>query len=175
VGDVKRKHVRTGRPKIWLVRAAKTECMHGHAFTPENTIIVPLGRACRQCKRLKDQRKMKELKAANLSVADLSPRKLEHYAPVPEAGCWLWLGPRDAGGYGVIKKRGAKIGAAHRLFYQVHKGPIPDGLFVCHKCDTPLCVNPDHLFLGTHAENMADMVRKGRHRHGGSRRLDPPK
>ena len=78
----------------------------------------------------------------------------------PNTGCWLWDG-RDIKGYGAVSVAN-KSKLAHRVSYEYHKGPIPDGMFVLHKCDMPLCINPEHLFLGTHAENMADMKRKGR-------------
>lgn len=83
-----------------------------------------------------------------------------------ENGCWYWTGsikPRN--GYGHMRN-GRKDYNAHRLSYQIHKGSIPAGMEVMHTCDVPHCVNPDHLKLGTHAENMADCKAKGRHTHG---------
>jgi hypothetical protein len=81
--------------------------------------------------------------------------------PEPNTGCLLWLGKVGTDGYGLFKV-GGKRRAAHRVSYEIHKGPIPPGLWVLHRCDTPACVNPEHLFLGTHADNMRDMVAKGR-------------
>lgn len=76
-------------------------------------------------------------------------------------GCWLWTGYTSTFGYGMMRFMG-KSQNAHRLSWQVHRGPIPDGLSVLHKCDVPACVNPDHLFLGTQSDNMKDCASKGR-------------
>ena len=82
--------------------------------------------------------------------------------------CWLWTGSVVGIGYGYMGKgrRGDGFISAHRASWQYHHGEIPEGLQVLHKCDTPRCVNPDHLFLGTQADNIHDMVFKGRRRGG---------
>lgn len=77
--------------------------------------------------------------------------------PEPNTGCWLWGGNLHRQGYGRI------FGYyAHRLSYHIHNGEIPHGMHVLHRCDNPCCVNPDHLWLGTHADNMRDKFLKGR-------------
>ena len=77
------------------------------------------------------------------------------------ASCWLWTATTVTGGYGMFRYQDRNQ-LAHRIAYELTYGPIPDGLLVCHHCDTPACCRPDHLFLGTTRENAADMVRKGR-------------
>lgn len=79
-------------------------------------------------------------------------------------GCWGWIGGHDDKGYGSISRGSASEGRvkAHRLSWELHFGPIPDGLEVLHLCDNPECNNPDHLAIGTHRANMFDCGRKGR-------------
>jgi hypothetical protein len=94
----------------------------------------------------------------------------ESYQPVPECGCWLWDRATFGRGYGsffVTKTRPKPWNdKAHRASWIIHNGPIPEGMHVLHKCDVPSCVNPDHLFLGTNADNIADRLRKSRPKTG---------
>lgn len=77
------------------------------------------------------------------------------------SGCWHWIGSIDVNGYGRIGSNHKTI-KAHRLSYEVNIGKIPNGLLVCHRCDNPPCVNPNHLFLGTIKDNNDDKISKGR-------------
>lgn len=80
---------------------------------------------------------------------------------VADTGCWLWTGASN-GRYGLMMGAAGVCRTAHRVSYELHRGSIPSGLSVCHSCDVTLCVNPEHLFVGTHQENMQDCIDKGR-------------
>ena len=88
----------------------------------------------------------------------------EHYT-ADENGCWNWTLGKSKG-YGAINYMG-RVWLAHRVAYEMTKGRIPDGMSVCHSCDNPGCINPDHLFAGTHRDNMIDKETKGRANHVG--------
>lgn len=114
--------------------------------------------------------KVNELKLTEQEKNDLRNRFDDKCIPITETGCWIWTGhtgipPND---YGRIKVKG-KNRIASRIAYMIFKKEIPHGMSVCHLCDTPSCVNPDHLFLGTHADNMRDSVVKGRNPKAGSK------
>ena len=91
----------------------------------------------------------------------------QQYIPITECGCWVWLGRLNKeNGYGTIftdcRAASQSREYAHRYSWSVYRGEIPEGMHVLHTCDTPMCVNPDHLFLGTHLDNVRDMIRKNR-------------
>lgn len=96
-------------------------------------------------------------------------RRIERkFIPEPNSGCWLWFGCAHEGGYSRMMIEG-HLRPVHRyIFERCHGCELPSDLFVCHRCDTPACINPDHLFVGTQLDNLADSVSKGR-MHPGER------
>lgn len=87
--------------------------------------------------------------------------RFEKYFEKTPNSCWIWTGAILKRGYGQ-QKTGEKNKRAHRISWELYRGKIPTGMNVCHKCDTPLCVNPDHLFIGTQLDNIRDCIKKNR-------------
>lgn len=102
------------------------------------------------------------------SEIDWSDRFWSKVHPEALSGCWLWHGALNEKGYGRFNVRKGRAQGAHRQAWRLVVGPVPTerGVWVLHRCDVRACVNPDHLFLGSHRENMRDMATKGRAMHG---------
>lgn len=94
--------------------------------------------------------------------APLAERFAEKFVKNAWTGCWEWIAARHKAGHGKFAVSSKDIQFAHRVSWMLHRGDIPDGMWVLHKCDNPRCVNPEHLYLGDHAQNTADMVSRGR-------------
>jgi hypothetical protein len=97
-----------------------------------------------------------------------TPKRERWEAKIDKSGeCWIWTGSRGFYGYGQLRTgHSGVLERAHRLAWEFFRGPIPNGLFVLHRCDSPPCVNPDHLWLGTQRDNLRDCATKGRIRGG---------
>lgn len=151
------------------VRKDKTKCRSGkHEWIDENIVVKRGVKQCRLCLRENARRLGRERRALakTLGEAQLIERivfQLSYWPRIEkrESGCWIWHGCKDGAGYGYVSVLSKPI-SAHRIAYVLDKGAIPKGTEICHSCDTPLCVNPEHLFAATHEENMRDMRAKGR-------------
>jgi hypothetical protein len=113
---------------------------------------------------------LRQLRKAQKAISLLHPReiitptnlrKLYSKIIISKDGCWEWQGARSAKDYGVVSYN-KTIYFSHRLFYKLFKGELISGYQICHHCDNPCCVNPDHLFIGTNKDNVQDCIRKGR-------------
>src|SRR5215467_7191387 len=100
-------------------------------------------------------------KTTKIEVMNRLLEKIYCPNPADPDSCWLWMGALSSQGYATIGIDG-KSWFVHRVSWVLHRGPIPAGLNVCHRCDTPPCWNPHHLFLGTQHDNIVDAVNKGR-------------
>jgi HNH endonuclease len=103
--------------------------------------------------------------ACRVAYNNVAHRFESKYIPEPNSGCWLWTGAVGGGGYGQFWLGGKQV-LAHRAAYELFVQRPPSDQAICHACDNPLCVNPAHLFVGTRADNSADMVAKNRQAKG---------
>lgn len=132
----------------------------------EHGTYLSYGRGCKcsDC-RAANARHERDRKAGLLPPRPTLEQRL--WAKVEKGDdCWMWQGGKNHLGYGVIWNENQRLEGVHRVAYRLVLGPFPAELEVCHRCDSPSCVRPDHLFLGTHAENMSDMKAKARSTQG---------
>lgn len=156
---------------VAVLNAAKTHCPRGHAYTAENLVREPKRpnhRACLICQKAREQRRGILRRASRPplpSYGEIIRLSLERNTiPEPNSGCLLWIGSVNEAGYGKLsaKRFGMRNLYAHRVSYELHNGPLKEGLEILHSCDVPACVNPRHLTLDTRLQNAADCKTRGR-------------
>lgn len=149
---------------------ATAEKQHGLGNQQQSRLHMPVtsDMIVRNVQRLAERRRAKRPEMRGLHVSrptgPLAPRFAKKVRP-HKSGCHTWVGTIKSNGYGVINING-RIEHAHRVAWELAKGPIPEGMWVLHTCDNRRCVNPAHLWLGTQQDNIGDMVEKRRHNHG---------
>jgi HNH endonuclease/Helix-turn-helix domain len=162
-----------GPDECWIWKASKDEKGYGHfavggksipthraAYVLSNGTIAD-NQYCRHKCEIKSCCNPSHLYLTTEND-DLGDRFWEKVKKGTPEECWTWTAHRlKSGGYGQFALHG-KPKRAHRISYELANGPIPKGLYVCHTCDTPSCVNPNHLFLGTNSQNILDCIKKGR-------------
>jgi hypothetical protein len=117
-----------------------------------------------EARRLRREARIAARKLPRVRKRKTLLERLENYMPEPNTGCWFWLGQLSKkNGYAEVFAEGKRRNAC-RVAYAAWVGPIPEGKMICHHCDNPACINPDHLYAGTARTNYDDMVRRGRHR-----------
>lgn len=135
--------------------ALRNQCGNVLCVNPQHWKILPLHL------NLGTVRVVVKSRTKEQRMEDFACRINENGSLILDTPCWEWLGTKNPNGYGSFSSRYFS-GLAHRASWEIFVGPIPDGLFICHKCDNKSCVNPEHLFLGTQYDNMQDKAQKDR-------------